>query len=50
MAEKCFPGIRHLYETMAHKPATFLQLLWAYEGEVAASRGAKAAPTRRRRG
>jgi hypothetical protein len=50
MAEKCFPGISRLYATMPQKPATFLQLLWAYEGQVAAAKSRKARPTHRRRG
>lgn len=44
MAEKCFPGICAFYEALPVKPATFLQLLWAYEG-----RQVKAAPRARRR-
>lgn len=31
MAEQCFPGICHVYEALAVKPTTFLQLLWIYE-------------------
>jgi hypothetical protein len=50
MAEACFPGISALYARMPQKPATFLQLLWAYEGQVAAAQARRARPTRRRRG
>jgi len=32
MAEACHPGITALYNQLEDKPATFLQLLWAYEG------------------
>lgn len=28
--EKNFPGIVRFYRHMRHKPATFLQLLWAF--------------------
>jgi hypothetical protein len=34
-AEKTFPGIVEMYEELAHKPATFLQLVWIYEATVA---------------
>jgi len=50
LAEKCFPGIGRLYAEMATKPATFLQLVWAYEEACAlqaASRGR--AKSRRRK-
>ena len=30
-AEREFPGIQRLYEALSRKPATFLQLVWAYE-------------------
>jgi hypothetical protein len=43
-AERCFPGIRAYYEGLDRKPATFLQLLWAFEGEQM-----RAAPRKRRR-
>jgi hypothetical protein len=33
-AEKCFPGIRSFYLTLAHKPATFLELVWEYEKAI----------------
>jgi hypothetical protein len=32
-AERCFPGIRRFYNGLSHKPATFLQLVWAFEAE-----------------
>ena len=30
-AEEAFPGIRRLYEALARKPTTFLELVWKYE-------------------
>ena len=30
-AETCFPGIVRFYRSLARKPATFLELVWAYE-------------------
>jgi len=30
-AEKCFPGIARFYRSMVRKPATFLELVWAYQ-------------------
>jgi hypothetical protein len=36
MAERCFPGIRQFYAELDEKPATFLQLLWAFEAKRAA--------------
>lgn len=40
-----FPGIGEMYSAMKHKPATFLQLVWAYESALAreANRRSKAA-------
>jgi len=32
LAERSFPGISRFYEGLRDKPATFLQLLWAFEG------------------
>lgn len=32
MAEKTFPGIGQMYQDLEVKPATFLQLVWIYEG------------------
>jgi hypothetical protein len=32
MAESCFPGIQSMYRRLRVKPATFLQLVWLYEG------------------
>ena len=34
-AERSFPGIGELYEALDDKPATFLQLVWLYEGVLA---------------
>jgi hypothetical protein len=34
-AEKTFPGIGLMYEDLDVKPATFLQLVWLYETELA---------------
>jgi hypothetical protein len=44
MAERCYPGIRRFYDRMAQKPATFLQLVWAYEAERARPARAVARP------
>jgi hypothetical protein len=33
LAERSFPGISQFYESLENKPATFLQLVWAYEGQ-----------------
>jgi hypothetical protein len=32
LAEGSFPGIGRFYRDLAVKPATFLQLVWLYEG------------------
>jgi hypothetical protein len=32
LAEESFPGIGDLYRSLDRKPATFLQLVWLYEG------------------
>ena len=32
LAEATFPGIEELYRVLDDKPATFLQLVWLYEG------------------
>ena len=49
LAEKCFPGIRRFYDEMPVKPATFLQLVWAFEARkpVAPARTRRAAPRRK---
>lgn len=44
LAERSFPGISRFYASLDHKPATFLQLLWAFEGSKAAR-----TPSRKRR-
>ena len=44
LAEECFPGIQRFYARMDDKPATFLQLVWAFE----ADRAAVKQPRRRR--
>jgi hypothetical protein len=44
LAEQSSPGIRRFYDQLDAKPATFLQLLWAFEG----SRQAVATPRKRR--
>jgi hypothetical protein len=46
-AERCFPGIRRFYNGLSHKPATFLQLVWAYEAEQMRQRTTKAQPRSR---
>jgi hypothetical protein len=33
-AERCMPGITRFYKAMATKPATFLDLLWAFQGRA----------------
>ncbi len=38
MAEECFPGISRFYKSLDDKPQTFLQLLWAYQGQAAPCR------------
>jgi hypothetical protein len=43
LAERTFPGISRFYAQLEHKPATFLQLVWAFEGQ------ALSRPTRRKR-
>ncbi len=35
-AERCFPGIATFYRDLARKPATFLELVWAYLDAVRA--------------
>lgn len=53
IAEKSCPGIGDLYRELSDKndkPATFLQLLWIYEGRRAAARQApRRSPSRRTR-
>jgi hypothetical protein len=55
LAEKACPGIGKLYEELSaceggrNKPATFLQLLWIYEGRRSAAEHARAAKKPRRR-
>ena len=42
LAERSFPGISRFYASLDDKPATFLQLVWAFEGRsVARSRRAR---------
>jgi len=36
LAERSFPGISRFYAELDDKPATFLQLVWAYEADRAA--------------
>ena len=33
LAEHSFPGISQFYASLENKPATFLQLVWAFEGQ-----------------
>jgi len=53
LCEKSCPGIGDLYRELSDqndKPATFLQLLWIYEGRrAAAKRAPRRAPARTRR-
>jgi hypothetical protein len=44
-AEESMPGITRFYEDLDEKPATFLDLLWAFEG-----RRTRCKSTRKRRG
>jgi hypothetical protein len=46
LAEESFPGIGRFYRDLAVKPATFLQLVWAFED----ARDRQATPGRRRAG
>jgi hypothetical protein len=50
LAEKSCPGIGRLYNELAEKPATFLQLLWIYEERQLASASRTRARARRRKG
>jgi hypothetical protein len=43
-AEQSMPGISSFYASLDAKPATFLQLLWAFEGQ----RTARPTPRKRR--
>jgi hypothetical protein len=36
LAERSFPGISRFYAQLDRKPATFLQLVWAFEADRAA--------------
>lgn len=45
-ADESIPGIRRYYEQLDEKPATFLDLLWQYEGRRVTCR--KAAVRRKR--
>ena len=44
LAERSFPGISQFYASLENKPATFLQLVWAFEG-----RKVTPSPPRKRR-
>jgi hypothetical protein len=44
MAERSMPGISRFYASLDAKPATFLELLWAFEGH----RARRMAPRKRR--
>jgi hypothetical protein len=44
-AEQSSPGITRFYEDLDEKPATFLDLLWAFEARIR-----RCKPTRKRRG
>jgi len=39
LAEESFPGISRFYAQLDDKPATFLQLVWAFEGRRVARNG-----------
>lgn len=47
-AEDSFPGIGRFYSGLTVKPATFLQLVWAYEAEMLRAAKTKARPRSRR--
>jgi hypothetical protein len=47
MAERCYPGIRRFYAGMVETPATFLQLVWAFEAHRARPSAAAAGPRTR---
>ena len=42
-AEDTFPGIGELYYSLDTKPATFLQLVWLYEGILSEIEGMRSA-------
>ena len=44
-AERAMPGITQFYSELSEKPATFLDLLWAFEGR----RARRCAPRKRAR-
>jgi hypothetical protein len=45
LAERSFPGISQFYASLENKPMTFLQLVWAFEGQKIA----RPKPRKRRR-
>jgi hypothetical protein len=49
LAEETFPGICAVYAQLSDKPATFLQLVWIYEGLAAAATQARRPRPRGRR-
>jgi hypothetical protein len=40
-AERSMPGITRFYSELDHKPATFLDLLWAFEARRATGKRAR---------
>jgi hypothetical protein len=48
-AEESSPGITRFYEELDEKPATFLDLLWAFEGRVRGASRCKPSRKSRRR-
>ncbi len=48
LAERSFPGISRFYASLDDKPATFLQLLWAYEGRIYARKASRSRAKSRR--
>ncbi len=48
-AERCMPGITQFYAGLSQKPATFLDLLWAFEGRKCRRSASKTSRKRSRR-
>ena len=48
-AERSMPGITSFYDGLDQKPATFLDLLWAFEGRSRCRASSKSARKRSRR-
>jgi hypothetical protein len=46
LAERSFPGISRFYAQLNNKPATFLQLVWAFEADRATPAVSRKRPRR----